>query len=96
MYIEMLVVLSLFFIFMFWLIWDFISEKLLKWRYNPKNDKGRLAEESRGRNNQSKKSVVDVSRPPELGTGELLQTTELTPIRKDSPRPRNPFKRRRK
>lgn len=95
MYIEVLVILLTFFVFICWSVWYFISKKTLKWRYKPENDKGRLAEESR-RNSRVEKPSVHVSRPLEPGARELLQTTDSPPIRQNSSRPRNPFKRRRK
>jgi hypothetical protein len=49
MLIEVIIFLVIVGLVIFWSMLMFITKKFKLWRYKPENDKGRLAEESRGR-----------------------------------------------
>ena len=50
MLIEVIILLAIIGLVILWSMFMFITKKIKLWRYKPENDKGRLAEESRGRN----------------------------------------------
>jgi len=49
MLIEVIVLLAIIGLVILWSMFMFITKKIKLWRYKPENDKGKLAEESRGR-----------------------------------------------
>jgi len=46
-HIEVIVMVVSFLLFIIWLIWLKLSKKYHNWRYNSKNDRGRIGEEHR-------------------------------------------------
>jgi len=78
-FIEGLIILSLFFIFFFWFIWFKWSERRLLKKYKPENDKGRSGNEFRGTataETRTRGTGYDFDGLEQSKRRELLQTTE--------------------
>lgn len=72
-----------------------ISKIFAKRRYKPENDRSRQGEEKRRGNEEDAREALSVPRPRDFEERRLLPPTDVTPIRENSSRPRNPFKRTR-
>jgi hypothetical protein len=92
--IEVLVILGVIGVFLFGSLILFITKRIKLWRYKLENDKGRSAEESRRR------ELTTIQRPVLSERPDILPTTDVSPIRPDSPGLRKPkfkfFRRRKK
>jgi len=91
MYIELLVITIIITLLVIWFLWLKLSTKYHNWRYNEKNDRGKIGEEHRqellkaGRSDpsagitrtigRSTKAIDYPTRQGKLERRELLQTT---------------------
>ena len=98
MLIEVIVLLAIAGLVILWSMFMFLTKKIKLWRYKPENDKGKLAEESRGRNR-----LQGVALPTSPKGFKLLPTTSIDTVGKiksilgttsSSPRKLGFFKRR--
>ena len=77
MLIEVIVLLAIAGLVILWSMFMFLTKKIKLWRYKPENDKGKLAEESRGRNR-----LQGVVLPTSPKGFKLLPTTSIDTVGK--------------
>ena len=85
-YIELLIVIAIFLLFIFWFIWQQLSKKILERRYKPENDKGLKGEENRRRliaegKPDPQKSIITNAGLAESKESGILQTTKTDDVR---------------
>jgi len=87
-YIELLIILIILFMLIFWKIWNSFSRKKLLKKYKPENDKARRGtifnpriRDSQGRSDEGERVIEtaspDLSRPAEPKGRELLPKAEV-------------------
>lgn len=98
--IEVLVILALIFMFVVWLIWNYLLKIWNIRRYKPENDKGRIGEEHRqellneglpdpakgidGRIGTGKNKVKDTGRPRNSSKRSSIPTANINSVGEDS------------
>lgn len=92
-YIEVVLILALVFIYLFWKVWESFSQKRLAKKYNPDNDKSRKGGAiNYGELKRTERGVTlepaSVIRPEQPEGRELFQETTSSDVGKDSNIPR--------
>ena len=99
-YVELLIPIILFVIFLIWRTWYILSQNKLIKLYKPENDKARRNSENgffgelEGKERSVGISDVNIDRPEQPKRRKLLPTTKVDNARKDSFSFREFFKRR--
>lgn len=98
--IELLVFIVMVLVVIAWFVFTFITKQISKWRYKPENDKGKKAEDNRrqliARDRELKKTINVDAGSSKLADRELLQTTDVDSVGKNSKSTRGFFKTRRR
>jgi len=82
--IELLVILSLILLLLFWTIWFRLITWIARRKYKSENDKSRYGEEQRreveGGEPKIPSTALGIPGPTQPESGELLQTTSVDPV----------------
>ena len=84
-YAEYLILLFLIFIFFMWVIVSAMSKRRSLKKYNPDNDKGKIGESRRREAiKRDEERELDSARPSQVEKQRVLQTADVSSIRKNS------------